>query len=592
MFYKRPLWCLILATALASCSQTGGGALPQAAGTSRLGGTVSDAAKHHRVAVHFRFKIPHRARGRGSRYLSPSTASLQITVFNAAHTSQLGQITANTTPGAGGCTAVASGAFTCSFAMNVPPGNDTFDVSAYNSPNAFGGKLSAIVDFAYSVAYGSLNNIAMTLGGIPATVEVALAGSGPFATGSAAAGFQLGGVGSGATQQFQLTAKDGSGNTIVNPGAPVLTLTSSAPSKLSVTAVPGSPGRFTLMPLAETNALPAPIPSTAITLTATATPVAGTGANPVTSTVSVQNDAIVYEASYDESATVQVYAPWSAAPVLTLPGAAASLYFGIAIDAGGNVYVCNYAAGTVTVFPPGSTTASRTITGLAHPCYPSSLGVDTAGDIFVPEYEGNVLEFTPTGGNTPTRTMINSFPAVALDASNNIYVANYSGVDEGISVFAPGSSTAPAFAFSAGTDGPFIPTFDASGNLYVLNYSGGNVTEYKPPFSSSSTVAKTFGSGSITSPYGVAVDGSGNVYVGNDNDSTAVTEYTQAAPATVARTLDSGYTGPIVVDPLGYVYVGSYSNAAVHVYPPGTSTAPVDTWTSGATDAWTLAVWP
>jgi hypothetical protein len=596
MSHSRAFCSLLIAAFLAACSQGGGlHALPPGTGALPMGaaGPLGVApAGPQQATVHLHFKIPASGALRESNYLSPSTASIQVKAFNAANT-QVARVTQNTAPGASDCTAVKRSSFTCSFALRVPAGPDTFDVFAFDRRKARGKKLSAITDFPYTAVAGKRNNVAMTLGGIPKSLEVTLAGSSPFATGSAATGFQFGGSGNGAAQQLQLTAKDADGNIIINPGAPTFTLTSDAPKKLSVSATTSLSGRFIVTPLAETNALPVPNPSTAVILAAKATPIAGTGANPVLADVSVQNDPIVYEFSYDTTSTVQAYAPWSSSPIFELPSALSG-DVGITTDSGGNVYVCNETAGTVTVFPPGNTTPSRTITGLSDPCYPNNIAVDAKGDIIVPLEDSNVVEYTPASGNTPARTMTNSYPAVALDASGNIFVANYDGAEEGVSVFAAGStSSTPAFTFNAGMSGPFIPAFDSHGNLYVLNYSGRNVTEYKPPFSSASAVAQTFGSSASisTDSFGLVVDGAGNVYVGNDS-SAAVTEFSPASPTTLVRTLASGDTGPIAVDPLGNVYVGAYSLSALNVYPPGLSTTPIISWTNGATDAWIVDVWP
>jgi hypothetical protein len=570
---------------LAACSQGAAGLLPQQAQSGPAAAT-SDA--QHRVPVRFTFKIPHhRKHARGARYVSPSTTSLQVNVYNSTHTKQLASVTQITSPGKNGCTAVVGGTFTCSFSLNVRSGDDRFDVFAVD---AFNGnqKLSAIVNFAFTVKRSALNQIKMTLGGIPASIDASIVGNSVLQTGDSITGFQLGGIGRGAAQQLQVTAKDADGNVIVNPGTPAFSITNGAPTKLSVAPVSGTPGRFTLTPLAQTNALPSPNPSTAISLTLTATPV-GTGTAPLNAVVQVQNDEIVYGADYDTTGYVQVFAPWSATPILTIPDAGVTEYFGIALDAGGNAYVCNYAAGTINVYPPGSATASRSITGLSYPCYPSNIVVDGSGNIFVPEYATDVKEFTPGGGNTPSRTIPGGYPVASVDKSGNLYVANF-GAD-GVSVYPPGATT-PSYQFNTGMDDPWVTAFDAGGNLYVLNYGTNNVTEYKPPFSHTSPVFQTFGTGTyIDSPYGLNIDAAGNVYVASDSPGYAVSEYSPAAPLTPVRTLAAGsYTGNVGVDQLQNVYVPAYSYSQMQAYPPGTSETAFDTWAQSY--SWVEAVWP
>jgi streptogramin lyase len=559
------------------------------------------------AGVRFRFKIPHRARGPKARFLSPGTASLQVTAYNAAHTSQLARLTQNTTPGGAGCTPVSNGSFSCAFVLHVPPGDDTFDVTAFDGLNATGAQLSAATDFPFAVVAGGANGIAMTLGGIPATLSVALVGSPAYATGSQVSGFRIGGVGRGAAQQFQITAKDADGNTIVAPGAPALTLTSTSP-KISIAPVAGLPGRFTVTPLAETNALAVPDPNTAILLDATAAPV-GTGTNFVSATLSLQNDPIAFVGNYETLNTpgntgVQAYAPWSASPVLSIPNGTYAYYPAMALDAAGNLYVTNYNSGTVIVYAPESTTPARSILSLSYPYY--GMALDTAGDIFVSEGGSEVQEFTPASGGFPSRTLTaTSSPTgilnpynVAVDATGNLYVSNFAGTI-GVAVFAPGSSTTPTMTFHNGMGAPNNLVFDASGNLYVSNNSGLNVTEYKPPFSayaSNPAVAPfaTFGSNGIfASPQGVAVDHSNNVYVA-DSSSSAVFEFSPSAPATAVRSLAANGPYNVAIDSLGYVYIPGYGGLTgpLAVYPPGTSTTATSSLTTGLYYPYGVVVWP
>ena len=76
--------------------------------------------------------------------------------------------------------------------------------------------------------------------------------------------------------------------------------------------------------------------------------------------------------------------------------------------------------------------------------------------------------------------------------------------------------------------------------------------------------------GGFGSPAGVAVDGSGNVYVADDDD--AFKEMPPAAlPPVASRRLGGGFSIPagVAVDGSGNVYVADYGNAAVKEMPPG-----------------------
>jgi hypothetical protein len=602
---KRAALAVTLALLFSGC---GAGSLPGAEPPHLNAAGATGSSRHLSGRVRLTLRIPRRVHRHVAKYVSPATASVVVTVFNAAHTVALTQATINTAPGTAGCSSVSNGTFDCTLAVAAPIGPASFDVDAFDAPGATGNKLSAASGFPFTILKGKPNAIAMTLGGIPATIQVALTGNSPFAFGDATAGFQLGGNGSGAVQQLAVTAQDADGYTIVDPGAPSFTLTANAPTKLSIAAVAGMPGRFNLTPLVQTNALQVPNPSTAIALTAKAAPASGTSANAVVAVVNVQNDPIVYATNYGTAGT-QAYAPWSSTPVFTIPIPNPAQYPTsptVALDAAGNVYTGDYDGGTITEYSPGNAVASRTISQLNEPGQGSGLNpaIDAAGDIFVTEYtaaaKGYVEEFTPGGGNTPSRTLsaasspagINQANGIAVDTSGNLYVANYGGAI-GVSVFAPGASLVPTFTMQTGMSGPVSVAFDASGNLYVTNYTGDDVTKYKPPFSNASVVAATFGSSAtVSGPLAAIADGAGNVYVADYGNSNVI-EFAPGAPTVATRTLtsSSSYAYSIALDRLDNLYVPWLSvSGPINVYAPGASTTPFDGWTAGVNPD-IVAVW-
>lgn len=556
----------------AGCAAPGG--LPIAQGPNPIANGARPA-----VPVQFRIVVPRTPRHRGPRYVSPSTASVLIG-FRHPPSSRIPGVTYNVKPGIN------------TFTVPAPPGFDLFDVTTYSGRDAHGSRLSQLIDYPFTVARGKRNTIAVTLYGIPATVDVTLLGNGVLATGSATTGFQFGGTGALAAQQLSVVAKDADGNVIVAPGAPTIALTSSDSSKASVSAVPGSPNVFTVTPLAQTNAVPiSPAP---LTLTANAKPRFGLQ---VSATIGLQLEPIAYVMN---SETITAYAPWNAsAPLLTITD---PNFFGpnsgIALDASGNVWASSYQGGTVAEYPPGSSTASRTITGLTHPTY--SVATDTHGDVFVPENSASeVLEFTPAGGNTPSRTLSVGAPeTVAVDGSGNLAVASDELGSHSVQVFAPGASTSPFATITAGINGPQWTTFDGSGNLYVTQIAAQDVVEFKPPFTNSSSVYKTFGSPSdFYYALGGAVDANGNVYVANYDNGTPgnsnILEYAPSAPATKVRSISLTGADSVAIDALGYLFAPATGSATepVNVYAPGTSTSAVFSWSDGDTPAF-VAVWP
>jgi len=194
---------------------------------------------------------------------------------------------------------------------------------------------------------------------------------------------------------------------------------------------------------------------------------------------------------------------------------------------------------------------------------------------------------------------------IAVDGSGNVYIAGYSSATWGSPVRAytgesdvfaakldsSGSLTWNTFLGSSGYDSGYAIAVDGSGNVYVAGYSsatwgspvraytGGNDAFAAKLDSSGSLTWNTFLGGSgADSGYGIAVDGSGNVYVGGRAASTwdsPVQAYTGDYDAYAAKLNSSGsltwntflggsgadYGYAIAVDGSGNVYVGGSSPA-------------------------------
>ncbi|MBV8720651.1 MAG: hypothetical protein JO277_00790 [Candidatus Eremiobacteraeota bacterium] len=589
---KRSAVCLAatLAIALAAAGCSGGsGPLPAAPGSPDRTEAPATRSDSLRLSVKLALKIPARHRRHRDRYLSPSTGSIILTVFDAAHTHQLIQTEINTVPGFNGCTTVASGTFTCPMTVALGPGTYAFDVATYDGPGGKGIELAALSKYLKSVVPGKANSIHLALYGDPVKIDFGFVGTNPLATGNGTSTFAIGGTGTGAAQQFQLTTEDADGNLIVGSGAPTYAILTNEPTNLTITPVAGGSGVYKFTPLHHTTV--------AMNLTMEAIPGGGV-AQPIYASAQLSIDQVVYIAN-PGNGTVTAFAPWSASPVLTIPSAAgAPNPYTIALDSAGNLYVENFqlSSGAVVVFPPGSTTPSRVITGLTAPAF--GLAVDSSGDVFVTEYlTQDVKEFTPSGGSTPSRILskstspsgINKPAGLAVDAAGNLYVANGGGTI-GVSVYAPGTSTTPAATFNAGMNLPAQLAFDAVGDLYVSNNGGNSVTEYAPPLGASSTIAHTFTSANTSTPFSIAVDGSYNVWVGQASGGHVV-EF--AANQSVLRTI-SGYGAAIyaiATDPSGNAFVADQNGNKVDEFSPASGTTPSAAYTTGVSGPTSIAVW-
>jgi len=243
-------------------------------------------------------------------------------------------------------------------------------------------------------------------------------------------------------------------------------------------------------------------------------------------------------------------------------GAAASFYqpTGVAADASGNIYVADNdnnqvrkitPGGVVTTLAGSGTKGSVNGTGTAAEfAYPLGVATDAAGNVYVADFGNNLIrKITPAGvvstlagsgtagavNGTGTAAAFNQPSALAIDASGNIYVADYgnnlvrkistAGVvttlaGSGSAGSANGNGTAASF------NNPQGIAVDASGNVYVADYGNNLVREISP-----AGAVTTLGSGNsinnntgnanpFATPYGIAVDATGNVYISDYSGST------------------------------------------------------------------------
>lgn len=156
----------------------------------------------------------------------------------------------------------------------------------------------------------------------------------------------------------------------------------------------------------------------------------------------------------------------------------------VAVAADGTAYVnqraCPHIGGAcVTVFPPGSNDASRTI-DMHFSGYATSadeMAFDKNGNLLVAEYNfrRKLHVFSVTPGTFTVKDLKLHLgvdgPGLAVDGAGNIYVAGTVGQ---IDVFAPGSVHLGRVLNGGGYDIAALP----DGTLYV-NYYGG-ITEYAP----------------------------------------------------------------------------------------------------------------
>ena len=160
--------------------------------------------------------------------------------------------------------------------------------------------------------------------------------------------------------------------------------------------------------------------------------------------------------------------------------------------------------------------------------------------------------------------------AVVLnDINGNVLATGYlqgTGVGPQV-IYSPALTSTPVSGIGSGSV-PVGVAVDGSGNVYLANLS--NAVTKIPLGCTSASCVTTLGGG-FSQPIGVAVDGSGNVYVA-DFDNNAVKEMPSGcASASCVTTLGGGFSYPrgVAVDGSGNVYVGDNYNNAVKEIPSG-----------------------
>jgi hypothetical protein len=296
---------------------------------------------------------------------------------------------------------------------------------------------------------------------------------------------------------------------------------------------------------------------------------------------------------------------------------------GVAVDAGGNVFVADFNNSAVKeiLAVGGYTTVNTLGSGIGSP---SDVAVDNSGNVFVADTGNNAVEEIMTQGvnfhsaaigtDTPlTISLTFTFdtagtigaPAVLTQGAAGLdfadagsgdtctagahgagatctlnvrFTPQASGVRRGAATLTNSSGALIATAYVYGTGlGPqvtFSPAtqstlgsgfgipggvaVDGSGNVFVADASNNAVKEIL-----AGGTVNTLGS-NFNNPTGVAVDGSGNIFVA-DSGNNAVKEILAAGGYTTVNALGSNFNNPtgVAVDGSGNVFVADNGNVAV-----------------------------
>ena len=262
-----------------------------------------------------------------------------------------------------------------------------------------------------------------------------------------------------------------------------------------------------------------------------------------------------------------------------------SLPYGLAFDAGGNLFVTNSHTNTVSKVTPAG--AVSTFVDNTHGLNaPQGLAFDASGNLYVASFTGGTIsKVTPAGAVSTfvdNTHGLNHPSGLAFDRSGNLYVA--SAIGNMIFKVTPAGAVSTFVDNTHGLNLPQTEAFDAAGNLYVACAGNDMIFKVTPAGAVSTFVDNTH---RLAGPTGLAFDSGGNLYVANDNNmsiskvtpagtvtanpSATASEYTAVVDLgdgnSVTLTSTPGANGQIVANPgggfdvqLSYTYAEEFSN--------------------------------
>lgn len=281
---------------------------------------------------------------------------------------------------------------------------------------------------------------------------------------------------------------------------------------------------------------------------------------------------------------------------LALTGAVTTLNHpsGITKDASGNLFVCDRdnhriikitPAGVTSVFAGGTMGFTNGTGTAAQFNQPYTITIDGAGNFYVGDRINHaVRKITPTGvvttlaGNgtagfangTGSAAMFNEPLGLAIDASGNVYVADY------INSALRKITAAGVVSTLSSITNIFGITIDASGNVYCAQYGHHVVSKYSSTgvysiiagqAGSSGTDDGTGTAAKFNFPAGITIDANGNLYV-TETFNNRIRKITQAGLVSTIAGSTSGFadgTGSAAMFNLPIAICGDFVNSSLYI---------------------------
>jgi hypothetical protein len=284
------------------------------------------------------------------------------------------------------------------------------------------------------------------------------------------------------------------------------------------------------------------------------------------SSIAIDGSGDAWIANNGSTASVTELSPLGAALNSSpLTGGGLATPHGIAIDLNGNAWVANYAIS-------GSITELNGITGAVGSTFsggglnqPAAIAVDGSDNIWTANYGqsimGNVSKFANNGtadsGSNGYGTGMEINTGIAIDPGGNAWSSdlNYGSLDE---VNNTGTLQSGVAGYNGGgsINNPTALAFDSSSHVWVATH-GSNVRV----LSDTGTAVGTYTGGGLGLSQAIAIDGAGNAWIENTKASLTtpglLSEFTNGGTAITAST---GYTSSTLISnttPIGFAVDGS-----------------------------------
>jgi hypothetical protein len=205
---------------------------------------------------------------------------------------------------------------------------------------------------------------------------------------------------------------------------------------------------------------------------------------------------------------------------------------GLFVDKAGTLYVANFNIQTITEYPKGQVTHSKTLS--AKPYNPQYVVVGLDGTVYVSVFPaGTVLEYA-NGSTTPTLTLSVTnggyAQGVAVDKNNYVYVPYDTGSGSHVALhvlqFPPGSTQGKDLGIDVKLGVSCSVAIDSLGNLLLGDQIQHNVYVFPPGATQPSHVIHLQVGSIGVSPYQIALNHANTHLYVADGGSAAVYEYT------------------------------------------------------------------